>query len=103
MRLSTRPRRQCWLSCAGRQARAREPPRVGAKARNPGSGTTKRQTEETTPRFAQHLSRSVSDIGLLHLPRLAFSRREADAIMALTPAGEGMEAVGFDASRSTAI
>jgi len=36
-----------------------------------------------------------------HLPRWPFSRREADAIMALTlPAG--LEAVGFGANRSTA-
>jgi CHAT domain-containing protein len=44
----------------------------------------------------------VGDVGLAHLPRLAFSRREADAIVALTPPGQSLEAVGFDASRSTA-
>jgi len=77
-------------------------PRVKSKARTTNQGATKRQTGETAPLFAQHLTRSVADIGLLHLPRLAFSRREADAIMALTPAGQGLEAVGFEANRSTA-
>jgi CHAT domain-containing protein/tetratricopeptide (TPR) repeat protein len=37
------------------------------------------------------------------LPRLAFSRREADAISALAPAGSVLRAVGFEASRRTAL
>jgi CHAT domain-containing protein len=37
------------------------------------------------------------------IARLPFSRREADAIMAFVPAGEGMLAVGFRASRATAV
>lgn len=36
------------------------------------------------------------------MPRLAFSRREADAILAIVPAGEGMTALNFQASRATA-
>jgi CHAT domain-containing protein/tetratricopeptide (TPR) repeat protein len=53
------------------------------------------------------LTRSAADVGLtrngqLHLPRLRFSRREADEIMAVTPEGEGKEAVDFEASRATA-
>jgi CHAT domain-containing protein len=52
--------------------------------------------------LTQSLMRSAAEIGLMHLSRLPFSRREADAIMAVTPAGQGLEAVGFDASRSTA-
>jgi CHAT domain-containing protein len=40
--------------------------------------------------------------GQLRLPRLRFSRLEADEIMAVTPEGEGMKAVDFDASRATA-
>jgi CHAT domain-containing protein/Flp pilus assembly protein TadD len=53
------------------------------------------------------LTRSAADIGLtrngeLRLPRLPFSRREADEIMAVTPEGEGKKAVDFDASRATA-
>jgi CHAT domain-containing protein len=61
-------------------------------------------TRGTTPSqlFTRSLMRSVADVGLMHLSRLPYSRREADAIMAVTPAGQGFKAVGFDASRSTA-
>lgn len=53
------------------------------------------------------LTRSAVDVGLsrngaLSLPRLRFSRREAEEIMAVTPQGEGKEAVDFEASRATA-
>lgn len=53
------------------------------------------------------LTRSATELGVLtsglELPRLRFSRREARAIMALTPVGEGMAALDFEASRSTAL
>jgi len=39
---------------------------------------------------------------ILRIPRLAFTRREADAILAIAPAGEGMKALDFRASRETA-
>jgi CHAT domain-containing protein len=53
------------------------------------------------------LTRSAADVGLsrngaISLPRLRFSRREAEEIMAVTPQGEGKEAVDFEASRATA-
>jgi CHAT domain-containing protein/Tfp pilus assembly protein PilF len=53
------------------------------------------------------LTRSTADVGLsrngeLHLPRLRFTRREADAILAVTPQGAGKKAVDFEASRATA-
>ena len=53
------------------------------------------------------LTRSATDVGLsrngaISLPRLRFSRREAEEIMAVTPQGEGKEAVDFEASRATA-
>lgn len=53
------------------------------------------------------LTRSIGDISLRagehsSLPRLVFSRREAAAIMTLTPPGEGLEALDFQASRETA-
>jgi CHAT domain-containing protein len=49
------------------------------------------------------LTRSAADIGLsrsgtLRLPRLPFTRREADAIMAVTPDGMGLKALDFNAS-----
>jgi CHAT domain-containing protein/tetratricopeptide (TPR) repeat protein len=39
----------------------------------------------------------------LSLPRLSFSRREAEAILAAVPTGEGMSALNFQASRATVI
>lgn len=53
------------------------------------------------------LTRSLADFGTqtggeFHLSRLPYSRREAQAILAVTPAGEGMQALDFDASRTTA-
>lgn len=41
--------------------------------------------------------------GVLSLPRLPFSRREAEAILAFAPAGEEIGAFNFQASRATAI
>jgi len=63
---------------------------------------------EPVLRFNDDLTRSVADInpeqaGEIHLPRLAFTRDEARAIMAVVPTGMGMEALGFDANRNRAI
>jgi len=57
---------------------------------------------------AHLLTRSADDLGLsrdgkLSLPRLLFSRQEADAIRAVTPVGQVKEAVDFQASRSAAL
>lgn len=70
-------------------------------------------TSERTPDpgqlFPEQLTRSLRDVGLgtrqggAALPRLVFSRREADAIMALTISGSGIEALDFQASRETAL
>src|SRR5215510_3773934 len=54
------------------------------------------------------LTRSAADAGLLRgkellLPRLPFSRREALAIMSVTPSGQGRAALDFEASRLTAM
>jgi CHAT domain-containing protein/tetratricopeptide (TPR) repeat protein len=58
--------------------------------------------------FNDALARSVADMnpgrnGELHLPRLAFTRDEANAILAVVPHGSGMEAIDFDASRKLAM
>jgi CHAT domain-containing protein len=39
----------------------------------------------------------------LHFSRVVYTRREAMAILAVSPPGEGMAALDFDASRSTAL
>lgn len=56
----------------------------------------------------ERLSRSLRDIGdsgdgYLSLTKLPYSRKEADAITALAPRGTWMKAVGFKASRMTAM
>jgi CHAT domain-containing protein len=53
------------------------------------------------------LTRSAGDLGMsrdgkLSLPRLLFSRQEADAIGAVTPSGQLKEAVDFQANRAAA-
>ena len=47
------------------------------------------------------LKRSARESGLQDLQRLPFSRREAEAIVALAPAGQSLKALDFDASRAT--
>jgi len=54
------------------------------------------------------LTRSAADVGLgtqgkVPFPRLPLTRQEADSIMTMTPAGEGMVALDFNASRATAV
>jgi CHAT domain-containing protein/Tfp pilus assembly protein PilF len=53
------------------------------------------------------LVRSAGDLGFsrdgaLRLPRLLFTRQEAEAILAVTPPGAGMQALDFQADRATA-
>ncbi|HEY6305461.1 MAG TPA: CHAT domain-containing tetratricopeptide repeat protein [Candidatus Angelobacter sp.] len=60
------------------------------------------------PSSAGLLTRSAADVGLgrngqLDLPRLRFSRQEADSILAVTAGGQGMEAVDFKANRAAAM
>lgn len=55
---------------------------------------------------AQRLTRSATDVGLIrsgkYLSRLLWTQREAAAILNVTPTGQGMEALGFEANRATA-
>jgi CHAT domain-containing protein/predicted negative regulator of RcsB-dependent stress response len=56
--------------------------------------------------FPMDLKRSWTEVGSteggLKIPRLPFSRREAEAIIAAAPPGDRLEAVDFQASRITA-
>jgi CHAT domain-containing protein/Tfp pilus assembly protein PilF len=63
---------------------------------------------ETPVNVANTLARSAADAhleqhGEFHLPRLAFSREEANAILSVAPRGSSMEALDFDASRRLAM
>jgi CHAT domain-containing protein len=82
-----------------------------AQAKNPARSNDRKKDEHDEIAASapnEHLTRSASDLGLrtrgrgAFLVRLLFSRREAKAILAVTPAGKGMEALDFQASRATA-
>jgi CHAT domain-containing protein/Tfp pilus assembly protein PilF len=56
---------------------------------------------------SKDLTRSAGDLGLtrngsLYLSRLLYTRNEAEAVMSVTPPGQAMLAVDFDASRAMA-
>jgi len=81
---------------------------------NPGKDQRALETKigfaESTVRFADTLARSAADAGVrpgqrgqLFLPRLAFTRNEAKAVLSVVPPGSSRGALGFDASRSLAI
>jgi CHAT domain-containing protein/Tfp pilus assembly protein PilF len=82
----------------------REDPRVHGAAR------IKQVAESRGVRASipEELTRSLSEVGIgtrqvgAALPRLVFSRREADVIMGMTTSEKGMEALDFRASRATA-
>ncbi|HZR27531.1 MAG TPA: CHAT domain-containing protein [Terriglobales bacterium] len=49
------------------------------------------------------LDRSAQQMGINGFPRLPFTRREADAISSVAPAGDVTEDLDFDASKATAL
>ncbi len=59
-----------------------------------------------TPLLTRDLERSIRDVGLTidgkGFPRLPFSRREAEAIVAIAPRGQWAKALDFQASRAAA-
>ncbi len=62
---------------------------------------------DESPLEDERLTRSLADISArsgrgFYLARLPYTRREAQAILAVTPSGQGMQALDFDASRATA-
>jgi CHAT domain-containing protein/Tfp pilus assembly protein PilF len=90
---------------------ARTAQRAGQAPGQPKPQETDRQKDRPSDfpdSSLELLTRSASDIGLtrsgatLRLPRLVFTRREAEAIMEVTPKGLGLRAVDFDASRELA-
>jgi len=79
----------------------KDDPRVQTRGPRP-NGHAMNSPNRSRPVPNERLTRSVADVGLAHLSRLVFSGREADAIMAVTPAGLSRKALGFEANRSTA-
>ncbi len=74
------------------------------------SGGAKRaagaQTRSASPAFESDLSRSMRDLGLgsegFSLPRLPFTRKEAQTILSLAPADQRFAALDFAANQTTA-
>ena len=66
------------------------------KATHPASGHSNEGSQATPD-----VSRAAWESGLQTLERLPFSRREAEAIIALAPQGKSLKALDFDASRAT--
>jgi CHAT domain-containing protein/tetratricopeptide (TPR) repeat protein len=71
---------------------AADDPRVTG---NPGAANTDLRSENRT--------RAASLFGRTTFERLTFTRREAENILALAPAGAGFSAFDFDASRATVL
>jgi CHAT domain-containing protein/tetratricopeptide (TPR) repeat protein len=74
-----------------------------AAARQPQSQTDKSQRSVTNTNTRTDLTRALDDIGLSRFSWLPFSRKEADSILSVVPKGESRAALGFEASRTTAM
>jgi len=95
------------VTARGRPGRPGRPESPGAENALRG-GSEKEEAEPLSSSLEKdHLTRSATEVGLvnvggLHLPRLVFTRQEANFIFKEAPAGEGMEALDFRASREMA-
>jgi CHAT domain-containing protein/Tfp pilus assembly protein PilF len=74
--------------------------RVTGSAGHGGTGTT--GGEDRGGLFTFIINRSADSVGIKHpIPRLTGTRKEAEAILALAPKPQTMQAFDFDASRTT--
>jgi CHAT domain-containing protein/Tfp pilus assembly protein PilF len=88
----------------------KQDPRVAGNRRSHDAAAERHQAAEANlikPESAALLLRSAADVGLTRngrgvLPRLLFSRREADAILAAFPDSQGKALLDFDANRKAA-
>ena len=78
-------------------------PRVERRLAAPRTGDATAAAPGPAAAAAADAERSARDVGLDRLPRLRFSRGEADAILALVPAGLALRATDFAASRELAV
>lgn len=67
-----------------------------------GKGPTPTDVYDNT-RMLEHLSADETDGGRLHVPRLPYTRQEAERILSLTPGGSNLQAFDFKARRATAL
>lgn len=68
----------------------------------PGPDSSGPSSEEQA-RSRSDLMRAIDDMGIGSISALPESRDEAEAIMKVVPKGEGLSALGFDASRATVM
>jgi len=78
------------------------PPKDEKEQLQANRGAQGQEEDVDTTLAADRLTRSVSDLAILRLPRLPKTREEARSILATIPPGQGMLAVDFKASRVTA-
>jgi CHAT domain-containing protein/tetratricopeptide (TPR) repeat protein len=74
--------------------------RVAKSSRPPGAGASAAAATAPVGASATRapLARALREAGLEGLPRLPFTRREAETILALVPAGQRLAALDFEAS-----
>jgi CHAT domain-containing protein len=75
-------------------------PVARSAATQPAQSASNPLNESITRKLVQIADGAPDD---LRIKRLPYTRREAEAIMALAPAGAGMKAVDFQASRATVM
>jgi CHAT domain-containing protein len=83
-----------------RELGLRHAARVGQA--QPSGNSTSSSTDPNT-RTRSDLTRGINDMGIGSISSLPESRKEAEAIMNFVPMGEGMAALGFEASRTTVM
>jgi CHAT domain-containing protein/Flp pilus assembly protein TadD len=82
----------------------RDDPRIPASFREQAPAATDHAKGVAKQVAVAELQRDAGGLGVGgNIPRLLASREEAEAIMQVTPTGAGLKAVGFDASRATAM
>jgi CHAT domain-containing protein/tetratricopeptide (TPR) repeat protein len=80
--------------------------RRAAKAREgqpPPDADSTRSLNDANAKSRSDLTRAIDDLGIGAISSLPQSREEAEAIMNVVPKGEGMAALGFDASLATVM
>lgn len=80
------------------------------RQKSPGTrkdGNQLASANTSTSTAPTNIIRALRDVGMVRdgagIPRLLFSGREANSILALAPPGEGMKRLGFEANRAVAI
>ncbi len=80
-----------------------DPRLLAAMDSTDASSDVSRSTGAVQPVHRALRQASFLDDGTFSVPRLMATRREADAIVAAAPAGASLKAIGFEASRDTAM